>query len=70
MWQPASHLDTTVTKAHLISLPAGVLFGRLYSVMDAKSPAPPTVARVGLRGMPGGEHMIPLVRTRPASSMH
>ncbi|WP_116146493.1 DUF1427 family protein [Paraburkholderia sp. BL27I4N3] len=54
----------------MISLPAGVLVGRLYSVMDAKSPAPPTIARVGVPGMPGGEHMIPLMWTWLASSMH
>ncbi|WP_258193201.1 XapX domain-containing protein [Paraburkholderia sp. BL25I1N1] len=39
----------------MISLAAGVLVGRFYSVMEVKSPAPPTVARVGLPGMSGGE---------------
>jgi XapX domain-containing protein len=44
--------------------------GLLYSVMEVKSPAPPTIALVGLLGMLGGEHMIPLVRTWLASGIH
>jgi XapX domain-containing protein len=44
--------------------------GLLYSVMEVKSPAPPTVALVGLLGMLGGEHLIPVVRTWLASGIH
>ncbi|KAA1010866.1 DUF1427 family protein [Paraburkholderia panacisoli] len=57
-------------KAYLISLAAGVVVGLLYSVMDVRSPAPPTIALAGLLGMLGGEHVMPLVRTWLASGMH
>ena len=50
-------------KPYLISLALGVLVGLIYSVFGVKSPAPPTVALVGLFGMLGGEHVIPLART-------
>jgi XapX domain-containing protein len=50
-------------KPYLISLALGVLVGLIYSVFGVKSPAPPTVALVGLFGMLGGEHLIPLART-------
>jgi XapX domain-containing protein len=57
-------------KAYLISLVAGVVVGLLYSVMQVKSPAPPTVALVGLLGMLAGEHVIPFVRTWLAVGIH
>jgi XapX domain-containing protein len=57
-------------KAYLLSLGAGLLVGLLYSVLDVKSPAPPTVALIGLLGMVGGEHLIPFVRTWLATSLH
>ncbi len=57
-------------KAYLISLAAGAVVGLLYSVMEVKSPAPPTVALVGLLGMLGGEHAIRFVRTWLASGVH
>jgi XapX domain-containing protein len=57
-------------KAYLLSLAAGVVVGLLYSVMEVKSPAPPAVALIGLLGMLGGEHAIPLVRTWLASGIH
>ncbi|CAB3800383.1 MULTISPECIES: DUF1427 family protein [Paraburkholderia] len=57
-------------KAYLLSLAAGVVVGLLYSMMEVKSPAPPAVALVGLLGMLGGEHVIPLVRTWLASGIH
>ncbi|WP_341317426.1 DUF1427 family protein [Paraburkholderia sp. IMGN_8] len=50
-------------KAYLISLAVGVAVGLLYNVAQVKSPAPPTIALVGLLGMLGGEHLIPFVRT-------
>jgi len=49
-------------KAYLLSLAAGVAVGLLYHLIDVKSPAPPTVALVGLLGMLAGEHAIPFVR--------
>ena len=57
-------------KAYLVSLAAGVAVGLLYSAMNVKSPAPPTVALVGLLGMLGGEHVIPLVRTWLTAGLH
>ena len=57
-------------KAYLVSLAAGVVVGLLYSVMEVKSPAPPTVALVGLLGMLAGEHVIPFVRTWLTAGIH
>lgn len=57
-------------KAYWVSLAAGTVVGLLYSVMQVKSPAPPTVALVGLLGMLGGEHIVPWVRTWLASGLH
>ncbi|RKE37401.1 XapX domain-containing protein [Paraburkholderia sp. BL23I1N1] len=57
-------------KAYLVSLVAGVVVGLLYSVMQVKSPAPPTVAPVGLLGMLAGEHVIPFVRTWLVTGIH
>lgn len=50
-------------KAYFVSLFVGGLVGLIYSVLNVKSPAPPTIALVGLLGMLGGEHLIPLVRS-------
>jgi XapX domain-containing protein len=50
-------------KAYLVSLVVGVMVGLIYNVLSVKSPAPPTIALVGLLGMLGGEHLIPFVRT-------
>jgi XapX domain-containing protein len=49
-------------KAYFVSLAVGVLVGLLYSVMEVKSPAPPTIALVGLLGMLAGEHALTLAR--------
>ena len=56
-------------KAYLVSLAAGVVVGLLYSVMEVKSPAPPTVALVGLLGMLGGNMRFPSCEpgSQPAS---
>lgn len=50
-------------KAYLVSLAAGVVVGLLYNIIDVRSPAPPTVALIGLLGMLAGEHAIPFLRT-------
>jgi XapX domain-containing protein len=50
-------------KAYLVSLAAGVVVGVLYNVIEVRSPAPPTVALIGLLGMLAGEHAIPFMRT-------
>ncbi|MGH8781741.1 DUF1427 family protein [Paraburkholderia sp.] len=49
-------------KSYLISLAVGVAVGLLYNLLNVKSPAPPTVALVGLLGMLAGENLIPVVR--------
>lgn len=49
-------------KAYFVSLLAGALVGLLYSLIDVKSPAPPTIALVGLLGMLAGEHLIAFAR--------
>jgi XapX domain-containing protein len=50
-------------KAYLISLAVGVLVGLIYGLVRVKSPAPPTVALVGLFGMLAGEQLVALVRS-------
>lgn len=50
-------------KAYLLSLVLGVAVGLIYQFVDVKSPAPPTIALVGLLGMLAGEHAIAFVRT-------
>jgi XapX domain-containing protein len=49
-------------KPYLISLLMGVLVGLLYGGVGVKSPAPPTIALVGLLGMLAGEQLMPLLR--------
>jgi len=49
-------------KAYLVSLAVGIAVGLLYNLVNVKSPAPPTVALVGLLGMLAGEHAIGFVR--------
>ena len=44
------------------SLAVGVLVGLIYNLLNVKSPAPPTIALVGLFGMLIGEHAIAFVR--------
>lgn len=47
---------------YLLSLGAGILVGVLYAVMGVRSPAPPTIALVGLLGMLVGEQLVPVVK--------
>ena len=49
-------------KAYLISLAVGALVGVIYGLLRVKSPAPPTVALVGLFGMLAGEQLVSLIR--------
>jgi XapX domain-containing protein len=58
---PCSELENFM-KPYLVSLAAGVLVGLVYSVINVKSPAPPTIALVGLLGMLAGESVLPFVR--------
>jgi XapX domain-containing protein len=50
-------------KAYLLSLILGVAVGLIYHFVGVRSPAPPTVALVGLLGMLAGENAITFVRT-------
>ena len=49
-------------KPYIVSLLMGVLVGLLYGAVSVKSPAPPTVALVGLFGILAGDQLIPLLR--------
>jgi XapX domain-containing protein len=50
-------------KAYLISLAVGLLVGLIYGFLRVKSPAPPTVALIGLFGMLAGEQLVAWIRT-------
>ena len=48
---------------YLIALLIGLFVGALYALTGVRSPAPPTVALVGLLGMLIGENLLPWGRT-------
>ncbi|WP_043287393.1 DUF1427 family protein [Paraburkholderia oxyphila] len=50
-------------KAYLVSFAVGTLVGLIYSLLNVKSPAPPTIALIGLLGMLAGEHVLGFART-------
>ncbi|MBB2931408.1 XapX domain-containing protein [Paraburkholderia silvatlantica] len=49
-------------KPYILSLLAGILIGIVYYAIGVQSPAPPTIALVGLLGMLAGEQILPLAR--------
>ncbi len=49
-------------KPYLLSLAAGLLVGVVYSLLNVRSPAPPTIALVGLLGILLGEQVLPLAK--------
>ncbi|MDC7789775.1 DUF1427 family protein [Rhodoplanes sp. TEM] len=49
-------------KAYLLSLGAGLLVGVVYSLIGVRSPAPPTIALIGLLGILLGEQVVPVVK--------
>ena len=49
-------------KPYLISLAVGLLVGVIYSLLGVKSPAPPTIALIGLLGMLLGEQAVPVAK--------
>jgi len=49
-------------KPYLISLAVGLLVGVIYSLLGVRSPAPPTIALLGLLGMLLGEQAVPLAK--------
>ena len=56
-------------KPYLLSLAAGVLVGVIYALIGVRSPAPPTIALIGLLGILLGEQAVPvatrLIRHEP-----
>jgi XapX domain-containing protein len=60
---------TAPMKPYLLSLAAGMLVGGIYALLGVKSPAPPTIALIGLLGILLGEQAIPvaqkLIRREP-----
>ncbi|SFK57486.1 DUF1427 family protein [Caulobacter sp. UNC279MFTsu5.1] len=55
-------------KPYLLSLGAGLLVGVLYSLLGVRSPAPPTIALLGLLGMLLGEHVVPIAKHMAAGA--
>lgn len=49
-------------KPYLVSFAVGALVGLIYHVMQVRSPAPPTIALVGLLGMLAGENVVGFIR--------
>lgn len=49
-------------KPYLLSLGAGLLIGVIYSLMGVRSPAPPTIALIGLLGILLGEQALPIAK--------
>ena len=49
-------------KPYFLSLCAGILAGFVYGAIGVQSPAPPTIALLGLLGMLAGEQILPLAR--------
>ncbi|MFV3130649.1 DUF1427 family protein [Niveispirillum sp. KHB5.9] len=49
-------------KPYLLSLAVGLLVGVIYSLLNVRSPAPPTIALVGLLGILLGEQIVPLAK--------
>jgi XapX domain-containing protein len=47
---------------YLLSLGAGILVGVIYPLIGVRSPAPPTIALIGLLGMLVGEQVVPVVK--------
>lgn len=49
-------------KPYLLSIGSGLLVGLLYGLMGVRSPAPPTIALLGLLGMLLGGQVVPIVK--------
>jgi XapX domain-containing protein len=50
-------------RPYLISLAAGILVGVIYGLLKVRSPAPPTIALIGLAGILFGEQAVPLAKS-------
>lgn len=53
-------------KPLLLSLAVGLLVGVIYGLLNVRSPAPPYVALLGLRGILLGEQAVAVVKARLA----
>jgi XapX domain-containing protein len=60
---PSCHPIHLNMKPYLVSLAVGLAVGLLYNAVNVRSPAPPTIALVGLLGMLAGEHAITCARS-------
>ncbi|WCT74423.1 DUF1427 family protein [Sphingomonas naphthae] len=49
-------------KPYFLSLGSGLLVGIIYSFLGVRSPAPPTIALIGLLGILLGEQLVPLAK--------
>jgi XapX domain-containing protein len=49
-------------KLYVVSLGAGILVGIIYALLQVRSPAPPTIALIGLLGMLIGEQIVPTAK--------
>lgn len=49
-------------KPYILSLAAGLLVGIVYSLLGVRSPAPPTIALIGLLGILLGEQVLPIAK--------
>jgi len=49
-------------KLYVMSFGAGILVGIVYALLQVRSPAPPTIALIGLLGMLVGEQVVPTVK--------
>lgn len=47
---------------YVLSAGAGILVGVIYALIGVRSPAPPTIALIGLLGMLVGEQVVPVVK--------
>ena len=50
-------------RPYLISLAAGLFVGVIYALLKVRSPAPPTIALIGLAGILLGEQAVPLAKS-------
>lgn len=60
---PSHHYIDNIMKPYLVSLAVGIAVGLFYNLVNVRSPAPPTIALVGLLGMLAGEHAITFARS-------
>ena len=50
-------------RPYLLALAVGLMVGGIYGLLKIRSPAPPTIALVGLLGILLGEQAVPLAKS-------